>query len=681
MKQLGTTLSTMKRGMYAGLAVALVLLMPAPYVSADSTSPASTSCTPVSATSGIDHPTGSDASTYTYDSCTGLWENQYYTWSPVTKTYAPKTPYVYACNTKTWDWTYDKWVYVTATGKWVQEPFTTTELPAGATIAAGSLTDCTPPPPAPVLPVTTSAPTGTVTPAAPTDSSSTVTPNTAPGGTTNTGNGTLTNSTGATVTNQIGSTGTTGSVGATANTTAGSVGSGNAVVTGDVVNNVASSSSLSNGNVVTFTANVNGNVQGDLIIDPNQIQPASGDGALTNTGDVTVNTQTSGALTNNITLNAQSGDANASQNTTVGNVTSGNADAIANVINILNSIVSAGKSFVGVININGNLTGNILMPQSFLDQLLATNAPHTTMSISQSDAATLGITNDVTNAAASGSASAGENTNTGNVGSGDTSTKVTIFNLTGNDIVGSNCLLVFVNVTGEWVGVIMNAPADATAAALGGGATDATAANVSATTNNSITNNINVGAQSGNASATENTSVGNVNSGSANTVVNLLNLNNSVLNLSGWFGVLFINVFGSWFGNFGVYTPPPPAASHTDSSTGNNTSTTPSAPATKPMFSFVPHAPAAPQTSATATPSTSTDTPLTTVSAELASATGQTLGAGMRTVGQRLAPAQTATSNNNSLQLVGGLFVAVGATTWGLERMLHLRRARVTMRA
>ena len=679
MKQLSTTLYTIKRSMYAGLAVALILLMPAPYVFADSTSPTtstSTSCTPVSATSGIDHPTGSDASTYAYNSCTGLWENQYYTWSPVTKAYTPKTPYVYTCNTKTWDWTYSKWVYVSATNKWVQEPFTTTELPSGATIAPGSVTNCTPPP-APLLPVTTS-PTGSVTPAATTDGS-TVTPDTTPGGTTNTNtnDGTLTSTTGVSVTNQIGSTGTTGSVGATANTTAGDVGSGNAVVTGDVVNNVASSSSLSNGNVVTFTANVDGNVQGDLIIDPNQIQPASDDSALTNTGNVTVNTQTDGSLTNNITLDAQSGDANASENTTTGSVTSGNADAIANVINILNSIVSAGKSFVGVININGNLTGNILMPQSFLDQLLATNAPHTTMSISQSDAATLGITNNVSSAATSGSASAGENTNTGNVGSGDTSTKVTIFNLTGNDIVGSNCLLVFVNVTGKWVGVIMNAPAGTTAAALGGGATD-TAANVSDTTNNTITNNINVGAQSGNASATENTSVGNVNSGSANTVVNLLNLNNSVLNLSGWFGVLFINVFGSWFGNFGVYTPPAPATSHTDSTMGTPT-TTASTPAAKPMFSFVPHAPAAPQTSTTATSSTTTDTPLSTVSVELASATGQTLGAGMRTVGQRLAPTQAATSNNSSLQLVGGLFIGVGATTWGLERMLRLKRSRTTL--
>ncbi len=63
--------------------------------------------------------------------------------------------------------------------------------------------------------------------------------------------------------------------------------------------------------------------------------------------------------------------------------------------------------------------------------------------------------------------SVSNNTSAGSATSGNTSTAVTLFNLTGNEIIGNNALLVFVNVPGKWVGVIMNAPSGATAAALG----------------------------------------------------------------------------------------------------------------------------------------------------------------------------------------------------------------------
>jgi len=156
MKRLRSTfIQITKRIAYSSLAVLLVMLAPAPYVFADGADPtaasASTSCTPVVATPGIKSPTGSDASTYTFNTCTGLWENQYYTWSPATKDYTPKTPYVYTCNTAQCDWTYTKWIYNPVAGKYVQVPLTTNTLPDGAIIAADSLAVCAPPPPAPVV--------------------------------------------------------------------------------------------------------------------------------------------------------------------------------------------------------------------------------------------------------------------------------------------------------------------------------------------------------------------------------------------------------------------------------------------------------------------------------------------------------------------------------------------------
>ena len=61
-------------------------------------------------------------------------------------------------------------------------------------------------------------------------------------------------------------------------------------------------------------------------------------------------------------------------------------------------------------------------------------------------------------------------------------------------------------------------------------------------------------AQSGNATVRNNTLGGNATTGDAKTSVNVMNLANSSFNLSDWFGILFINVFGNWYGSFGVDT-------------------------------------------------------------------------------------------------------------------------------
>jgi hypothetical protein len=78
--------------------------------------------------------------------------------------------------------------------------------------------------------------------------------------------------------------------------------------------------------------------------------------------------------------------------------------------------------------------------------------------------------------------------------------------------------------------------------------------NVNADTHNQITNNIDVTAQTGDATVAGNTQGGNATTGDASAGINLLNISNSNFSLADWFGVLFINVFGSWNGSFGVDT-------------------------------------------------------------------------------------------------------------------------------
>ena len=180
------------------------------------------------------------------------------------------------------------------------------------------------------------------------------------------------------------------------------------------------------------------------------------------------------------------------------------------------------------------------------------------------------------------------NTSAGNATTGTASTNAVIFNLTGHNIVASNSLLVFVNVLGKWVGVIVDAPTGATAAALGSGVTSNSVAPnlvIDATNSTQLTNNINLSSKSGNASVSGNTKAGNATTGNATASANVANISGSEVSTSGWFGVLFINVFGSWFGSFGINTAAGDAAAiqPQDSGLGGGTNTPPR------VMEFIPH--------------------------------------------------------------------------------------------
>ena len=352
------------------------------------------------------------------------------------------------------------------------------------------------------------------------------------------------------------------------------------------------------GNAVVFNTTINGDVTGDILLDPSligSIQPSNvPTSGLVDANGVTYSTANT-AVNNDISVAANSGNALVAANTTAGNATSGSATAVANVLNFLNSTIVSGKSFIGVININGNLNGDILLPPHFIDELLASNVPTLSIaapinstgaldtSVSQS------ITNAVTATANSGNATVDKNTNAGNATSGNGSTNITTFNLTGDSVIGKNALLVFVNVLGTWYGLIFNAPSGATAATLGGNVTSASTVPPQVIgqydTSQTIHNNIAAIAQTGDASVTKNTNAGSATSGNAKVAVNILNVAQSALSLSDWFGILFINVFGSWTGSFGIdtiagtITPPASTSSTGTTSSGQNNTT---------VFRFVP---------------------------------------------------------------------------------------------
>lgn len=367
------------------------------------------------------------------------------------------------------------------------------------------------------------------------------------------------------VQNNVDSTVKSGNAAVLNNDDAGDATSGRADVTATVVNVVSSSNGLGAGGThTTFTKDIVGDVQGNIIIDPATLKPVDGS-STTTLANPTQNSASLIDIENNVTLNAVSGNADVLNNDDAGNATTGDATALANIINIVSSSIGAQNSFLGVINIYGNLKGDILVPASFVDSLFASNGTSSSTSTTTAGAAgsttsTINIANNIDLNALSGNATVKDNDDAGNATSGNAMTNLTVFNLTGQEVIAKNSLLVFVNVMGKWVGIIVNAPAGSTAAALGGdlssGNSPAIAGDHESTVN--IRNNVSVSATSGNATVAGNDDAGDATSGNATAGANVLNLVHTSFSLNDWFGVLFINVLGSWLGNFGILEPETP---------------------------------------------------------------------------------------------------------------------------
>lgn len=541
---------------FISLAIALVVLLSCPLGAialADGSDPGSSSTT-----TGPTSPTGADANTYTYNSSTGLWENTYYTWDPVTHMTSPKTPQTYSYNPSTGMWDTTQWIWDAPSQKYVPQTLSVANDP--------SITNAGP------------------------NSTNTIDQ-------TANNNSTFNNFFNASISNTTASNATTGNALVANNTSGGGATSGDATGIANILNILQSNWNPQNLPTV-FSANINGNVTGDLVLDPNIINhtgPGSNATIDTQTNNnLIINSDANGTINNNLTLGANSGNATVSGNTSGADATTGNAQAVANLINILNSAVTDGHAFIGNININGNLDGDILLPPGFLEQMIANSGPSSNVSTSQTVNNNLTANLDNTQAinnttnlnAASGSADVSNNTSAGTAKTGTTDTNLTILNLTGQQVIGKDTILVFINVLGKWVGALMNAPGGSNSAAYcGGNCTINSLVNNNATVNetshNTINNNLNLNALSGNANVTGNTQAGNATSGNASASANILNINGSQLSSLDWLGILFINVNGFWNGSFGFNT----AAGNTKN---NPASSNPAATAIAKVFKVDP---------------------------------------------------------------------------------------------
>ncbi len=385
---------------------------------------------------------------------------------------------------------------------------------------------------------------------------------------------------------------------------------GDANVTGTILNSVNTNVA----GVLVSEFNVMNDTTGDIILDfvnncitncgtpSNTTIKNSGNGAdSTNTGslDVVNNNSTNqlndAVIANEMDLFANSGNNVADKNTGGDStIVTGDANVAANLLTFANNNI-AGNVIYSVVNIFGDLIGDIILPEELLAGCCGTNP--VTLANLNNGADSNNVTNysnEITDSLTQINnleiennlifdAATGQNDTYANTGgdssiiTGDTSVNAKVLNVANNNISGENMWLVIVNQAGRWIGKILGT-ADGTNIAgsegfefevdENGGVTVANAGNGAGSTNTAtynetnnndttqvnnakIVNNLDLAANTGGNSASKNTNGdSSVTTGDANIIANIVNFVNNNITGSGKLVVTVVNVFGSWLGDF-----------------------------------------------------------------------------------------------------------------------------------
>lgn len=295
-----------------------------------------------------------------------------------------------------------------------------------------------------------------------------------------------------------------------------------------------------------------------------------------------------------LNLSADTGNNTASYNTGGdSNITTGDANVAANVLTFANNNI-AGDVVYAVVNVFGDLIGDILFPEDFMNNCCggnttASNTGNGSDSVNNADIENINtentfqnndanITNNLLFDATTGDNSTSKNTGGDSIiATGNTSVDANVLNIANTNLIGGNMWLVLVNEAGNWIGKILGAPTGTnyagsagtefnidengfiTASNNGNGSESMNNADINSvnnentTQNNSadINNTLNLSANTGGNDANNNTGGNsNIKTGDATIVANLVNFVNNNIKGNGKLFVSVVNVFGSWFGDF-----------------------------------------------------------------------------------------------------------------------------------
>jgi len=305
---------------------------------------------------------------------------------------------------------------------------------------------------------------------------------------------------------------------------------------------------------------------------------------------------------NNVVLDSDTGNNIASRNTGGDStITTGDANVSANIMTLANNNI-AGDLIYAVVNIFGDLVGNIILPQESIDSLKAANTGNgsnsdntTNINLSDSKVANQFNNADIQNNLIFDANTGGNDTsrNTGgdsSVSTGDSNIEAQVINIANLNIIDGDAWLVIVNEAGNWIGKIIGTDGNVFGSVLlefamgndgsinvtndenGDKSTNTAVVNQSTSeeltqiNDAKIVNNVHLSANTGDNSASRNTNGDStITTGDANIIANLINFANNNISSSGNLFVAVVNVFGSWMGDFfGPGVNPPVAQSEED---------------------------------------------------------------------------------------------------------------------
>lgn len=314
--------------------------------------------------------------------------------------------------------------------------------------------------------------------------------------------------------------------------------------------------------------------------------------AVVNTNNTSITDINNDAdIVNSMDFVANTGDNKTSYNVGDSSITTGDANVAANLLNFVNSTVSGGVAFV--VNVFGNLVGDIIFPDNIPglggSSLTAANTGNGAGSTnnagitSNSDSSSnINNTADIDTFLNIDANTGGNNINynTGgdnSIETGDVFINAEILNVANLNLVGGDepLWLLLVNNMGAWTGHIVGAltgqnysgseglvftvgdDGEIMAANNGNGANSTNTAALAQNNTNSlnidnnakITNNINIDANTGDNSASFNTSGDStIKTGDVNVAASIINfVNSNIIGRGLMVGI--VNVFGSWTGN------------------------------------------------------------------------------------------------------------------------------------
>ena len=301
------------------------------------------------------------------------------------------------------------------------------------------------------------------------------------------------------------------------------------------------------------------------------------------------------AVGNSMVLAANSGYNDTDGNTNGDNfIVTGDANVAASALTFANNNIS-GNVIYGVVNIYGDLVGDIVFPEELLGTCCLAGSTAVSNSANGANstntaAADLSSTNDTfqTNDAnienvlvLDGQTGANDaDANTGGASgiiTGDSNVTASVLNVANSNLTGGNWWLVLVNEAGQWIGHILGGdgtdnfagspgtqfvvdPSGAITVSNGSnGAGSVNNSSVSANTDSTTTqtntaniqNTLDLSANTGHNSASFNTGGDSViQTGDANIVANIVNFVNNNISGGGQLFVTVVNAFGNWLGNF-----------------------------------------------------------------------------------------------------------------------------------